>query len=93
MKEKSNRKTKVGIVLSDAMDKTVVVQVERTVKHPVFKKYIRRKSNFMAHDEKNNCHKGDHVEIMECRPLSKRKRWRVSNIIKQEELVEAAQGA
>jgi small subunit ribosomal protein S17 len=77
-------KKKLGTVISNAMDKSVVVQVERTVLEPEFKKYVRRRSTFMAHDEKNACRKGDHVVIRECRPLSKRKRWRVEEILSSE---------
>jgi len=82
----TTRKTKVGVVTSDAMDKTVVVEVQRTVMDPEFKKYVRRKKKFMAHDEENVCKRGDVVEIRESRPLSKRKRWRVTKCVKKEEL-------
>jgi small subunit ribosomal protein S17 len=83
----SVRKIKVGVVTSDAMDKTVTVQVERTVMDPQFKKYVRRKKKFMAHDENNEYKRGDTVEIRESRPLSKHKRWRVVKLIKREELL------
>ena len=73
----------VGRVVSDKMEKTVVVQVERLVKHPLYKKYIRRRNKFMAHDGDNACQIGDRVEITESRPLSKSKRWRVSRIIEK----------
>ncbi len=76
-------KRKLGVVTSDGMDKSVTVRVERTILEPRFKKYIRRCSKFMAHDEKNECRKGDSVAIRECRPLSKNKRWRVEEIIKR----------
>ena len=66
-----------GTVVSDAADKSVVVLVERRVKHPVFKKIVRKSKKFMAHDEENACKKGDIVRIRECRPLSKRKTWEV----------------
>ena len=66
-----------GVVVSDKMDKTVVVQVERRVMHPVYKKIIRRSKKYAAHDEKNNCKVGDVVTIRECRPISKRKCWEV----------------
>jgi small subunit ribosomal protein S17 len=82
----TTRKTKTGVVTSDAMDKTVVVEVERTVMDPVFKKYVRRRKKFMAHDEENVCKRGDIVEIRESRPLSKRKRWRVTKLVKKEAL-------
>lgn len=81
MKAELNRKTKTGVVISDAMDKSVVVSVERTVLDPTYKKYIRRKSRFMAHDEQNACKVGDTVRICECRPLSRRKRWRVEEVV------------
>ena len=74
MEGKRISKKKMGIVMSNAMDKSVTVSVQRTVMDPVFKKYVRRRSKFMAHDEKNECRKGDMVTIRECRPLSKRKR-------------------
>jgi small subunit ribosomal protein S17 len=72
-----------GIIVSNKMDKTVVVQVERLVKHPLYKKYIRRRNKFMAHDTDNACQIGDRVEITESRPLSKTKRWRVSRILEK----------
>jgi small subunit ribosomal protein S17 len=70
-----------GMVVSDQMDKTVVVRVERLVKDPRFKKYVRRYSRFMAHDEENACGVGDRVRIIEHRPLSKRKRWKVQSTL------------
>ncbi len=73
----------VGTVLSNKMDKTVTVLVERTVSHPVYKKYIRRRSRFAAHDAQNSCSIGDRVLITESRPISKMKRWRVSRIIEK----------
>ncbi len=93
MEAKNTRKTKVGVVVSSAMAKTVVVEVERTVLEPTFKKYIRRKSKFMAHDESGKCRKGDTVEIMECRPLSRSKRWCVTRMVKQQALPEAVEVA
>ena len=75
------RASKVGVVVSDRMDKTAVVAVERMVRHPAYKRIIRRTSRFLAHDEKNDAHVGDQVEIVETRPLSKNKRWRVARII------------
>jgi small subunit ribosomal protein S17 len=83
MEAKRVFKRKLGVIKSDAMDKSVTVTVERTVLDPCFKKYVRRRSKFMAHDEKNECKKGDTVTIRECRPLSKRKRWRVEEILKR----------
>jgi small subunit ribosomal protein S17 len=73
----------VGTVLSNKMDKTVTVQVERLVRHSVYKKYVRRRARYAAHDENNTCGIGDQVIITESRPLSKRKRWRVSQIIEK----------
>ena len=81
MSERSLRKTRVGKVVSDKMDKTVVVAIVDNVKHPLYKKIIKRTVKMKAHDEKNECKIGDRVEIMETRPLSKDKRWRVTNII------------
>jgi len=81
--ERGIRKTRTGVVVSDKMDKTAVVAVERIVRHPVYKKYIRRTTKFKAHDEKNECQTGDVVKIMETRPLSKSKRWRVAEIIEK----------
>lgn len=72
-----------GTVLSNRMDKTVTVQVERLVMHPVYKKYIRRRIKYAAHDEHNACGIGDRVALTECRPISRRKRWRVSRIIEK----------
>ncbi len=80
---KRKRKTLVGSVLSDRMDKTVVVSIERLVKHPLYGKYIKRRVKYMAHDEKNECGVGDRVLIEETRPLSRRKRWRVSQILEK----------
>ncbi len=78
-----NLKTKVGEVISDRMDKSVVVKVEYLVSHPLYQKRIKQSSKFIAHDENNNCHIGDKVKIIETRPLSKRKRWRVVGIIEK----------
>ena len=77
MKQRGHRRTLTGLVVSDKMDKTVVVRVERLVKDPTYKKYVRRYSRFMAHDEENACGVGDRVSIIEHRPMSKRKRWMV----------------
>ncbi|MCD6267675.1 MAG: 30S ribosomal protein S17 [Thermotogaceae bacterium] len=77
------KKRMVGVVVSDKMDKTVVVAVERLVQHPRYKKYIRRTKKYHVHDERNECRVGDVVEIEETRPLSKTKRWRVIRIIKK----------
>jgi small subunit ribosomal protein S17 len=80
-----NRKVRVGQVVSDKMDKTVVVAVERLVPHPLYKKRIRRTSKLKAHDELNQCRTGDTVRVVETRPLSKEKRWRVVEIISRPE--------
>jgi len=81
--ERNMRKTRVGRVVSDKMDKTIVVAVEDNVKHPLYKKIIKRTAKFKAHDENNECKVGDRVEIMETRPLSKEKRWRLVRIIEK----------
>jgi len=81
--ERNLRKTRVGKVVSDKMDKTVVVAIVDNVKHPLYKKIIKRTIKLKAHDEKNECRIGDRVEVMETRPLSKDKRWRVTNIIEK----------
>lgn len=83
MSERNLRKTRVGKVVSDNMDKTVVVAIIDNVKHPLYKKIIKRTVKLKAHDEKNECRIGDRVEVMETRPLSKDKRWRVTNIIER----------
>ena len=72
-----------GVVVSDKQDKTVVVSVERQVMHPVYKKILKKSKKFAAHDENNQCRIGDRVEVMETRPLSKDKRWRVTNILEK----------
>lgn len=77
------RATKVGVVSSDKPDKSVVVRVDRLVLHRLYKRYVRRRASFMAHDEKNECRVGDTVEIVESRPLSARKRWRVRRIVRR----------
>jgi len=81
-------KTRLGRVVSDNMDKTVVVSVETFRRHPVYKKIIKRAVKYKAHDEKNECKLGDVVRIVETRPLSKTKRWRVAEIITKGEVVE-----
>ena len=83
MKKRGIRRQLTGIVVSDKMDKTAVVQVERLVKHPLYKKYIRRRNKFAAHDKDNSCNIGDKVMITESRPISKLKRWRVTDIIEK----------
>jgi small subunit ribosomal protein S17 len=83
MVERSLRKTRVGLVISDKMDKTVVVAVERLVRNPLYGRIIKLTSKLKAHDETNECHVGDKVKVMETRPISKDKRWRVINIIEK----------
>ena len=83
MSERNLRKTRVGIVASDKMDKTVVVAIQDNVKHPLYKKIIKKTIRLKAHDENNSCGVGDRVLIMETRPLSKDKRWRVVEIIEK----------
>jgi small subunit ribosomal protein S17 len=77
------RKTKVGLVVSDKMQKTVVVAVESFRKHPLYGRTIRRTRRFKAHDEENDCHVGDQVEITETRPISKEKHWRVTQVLRR----------
>ena len=84
MKEsRSNRKIRTGEVVSDKMDKSITVAVSRRVKHPVYGKYISKTSKLMAHDEKNECHEGDTVKVMETRPLSSKKRWRLVEVVER----------
>lgn len=83
MIERGSRKTQVGVVVSDKMDKTVVVKVDRLIKHPVYNKYIKRAAKYKAHDSGNSCKTGDQVVIVETRPFSKDKRWRVRQIIEK----------
>ncbi len=92
MSVEKKRKTRLGRVVSDKMDKTVVVAVEATKHHPLYKKTIKRAVKFKAHDAKNECRKGDTVRIIETRPLSKEKRWRVAEIITKKEVVEVQPG-
>ncbi len=83
MAERGFRKVRVGEVVSDKMDKTIVVKIEDSVKHPLYKKIIKRSIKLKAHDEMNECGIGDRVEIMETRPLSKDKRWRLTRIVEK----------
>ena len=83
MKNRGIKRQLVGTVVSDKMEKTAVVQVERLVKHPLYKKYIRRRNKFVAHDNDNRCNIGDKVLITESRPISKLKRWRITDIIEK----------
>ena len=83
MKQRANRRQMIGTVVSDKADKTVTILVERLVKHRLYKKYVQRRSKFTAHDAANECRVGDRVLIIESRPLSKTKRWRVSKIVEK----------
>lgn len=77
------RKTRVGLVTSTAMDKTITIAVERKLRHPIYGKFVKKTKKFMAHDENNDCNTGDTVQIMETRPLSKNKRWRLVEILER----------
>jgi small subunit ribosomal protein S17 len=81
--ERNLRKTRVGIVSSNKMDKTITVKVERKIKHPLYGKFLKKTTSFHAHDEKNECSIGDMVKIMESRPLSKTKRWRLVEVVEK----------
>ncbi len=84
----NRRQRKIGVVTSAKMQKSIVVMVERLVKHPLYKKYIKRRSKFMAHDERNEAREGDVVLIEETRPLSRRKRWRLVKILEKAKRIE-----
>ena len=81
--ERNLRKERIGIVTSDKMDKTITVAVERREKHPIYGKFVKKTTKFTAHDDKNDCSIGDTVKIMETRPLSKNKRWRLVEVIER----------
>jgi small subunit ribosomal protein S17 len=81
--ERNLRKTRVGVVSSNKMDKTITVKVERKIKHPLYGKFLKKTTSFHAHDEKNECSIGDIVKIMESRPLSKTKRWRLVEVVEK----------
>jgi small subunit ribosomal protein S17 len=83
MEQRALRKTRVGIVVSNKMDKTITVAIERKVQHPIYKKYFKKTTKLLAHDEKKECTIGDKVKIMETRPLSKLKRWRLVEIVEK----------
>ena len=83
METRNLRKERIGVVTSDKMDKSIVVSVERKVKHPKYGKFVKKTTKFVAHDEKNDCNEGDTVRIMETRPLSKSKCWRLVEIIER----------
>ena len=82
-KPRGRRKSRQGLVVSDKMDKTIVVQVSRLVKHPIYKKYVRSRVNYKAHDPRNEAKTGDQVMIEECRPMSRDKRWRLEKITRK----------
>ncbi|MBR76865.1 MAG: 30S ribosomal protein S17 [Flavobacteriales bacterium] len=81
--DRNLRKERIGVVASNKMDKSIVVSIERRVKHPLYGKFVKKTSRFVAHDEKNSCNEGDTVRIMETRPLSKSKNWRLVEIIER----------
>ena len=83
MAQRPLRKTRIGVVVSNKMDKTISVAIERRVPHPIYKKYFKKTTRLMAHDEKRECQVGDKVKIMETRPLSTKKRWRLVEIVEK----------
>lgn len=87
MSNQGIEKTKIGTVVSNKMEKSIVVRVERKVQHPLYKKYIKRTTKFMAHDPENTCNIGDTVKIIETRPMSRRKRWRLLEVLERVEKV------
>ena len=83
MEDRNNRKTRIGMVVSNKMDKTAVIEIKENVTHPLYKKVIKRTIKFKVHDEKNECGVGDRIKVMETRPLSKDKRWRLVEIVEK----------
>lgn len=83
--QRKQRKIRQGVVVSDKMDQSIVVRVDRTVRHRLYKKILRRSKRYMAHDQDNTCQVGDLVRIMECRPISRNKRWRLMEIVRKVE--------
>lgn len=83
METRNRRKERVGVVVSDGMDKSILVAIQRQIKHPIYHKFVKKTTKLMAHDDANDAHVGDTVRIMETRPLSKRKRWRLVEIIER----------
>lgn len=81
--KRGNRKVRVGRVISDKMDQTIVIAIERRYKHPLYKKYVRKTTKLHVHDRENTCNVGDTVRVVECRPLSKTKRWRLQGIVER----------
>ena len=87
MESRGLRKTRIGMVVSNKMDKTITVAIERKVAHPVYKKYFKKTTKLMAHDQKKECNIGDKVLVQECRPLSKKKRWSITKIISKSSVI------
>ncbi len=83
MEQRTLRKTRVGVVVSNKMDKSITIAIERKIPHPIYKKYFKKTTKLMAHDEKKECSIGDKVKVMETRPLSKNKRWRLVEIVEK----------
>ena len=83
MLKRNLRKTRIGVVVSNKMDKTITIAIERKIPHPIYKKYFKKTTKLMAHDEKRECNVGDKVKVMETRPLSKNKRWRLEEIVEK----------
>ncbi len=83
MVQRNLRKTRIGVVVSNKMDKTITIAIERKIPHPLYKKYFKKTTKLMAHDEKQECSIGDKVKVMEIRPLSKNKRWRLVEIVEK----------
>ena len=83
MTEQKERKSRIGVVTSVKMDKSITVSIERKLRHPIYGKFVKKSKKFMAHDEKNTCNEGDTVKITESRPLSKRKKWRLVEVIER----------
>ena len=83
METRNKRKERTGLVVSDGMDKSIVVAIQRQVKHPIYHKFVKETTKLMAHDDTNDAHVGDTVRIMETRPLSKRKRWRLVEVVER----------
>lgn len=81
--DRNLRKERIGKVVSNKMEKSIIVEVQRRIKHPIYGKFVKKSNKFMAHDDKNDCNIGDTVRIMETRPLSKRKRWRIVEILER----------
>lgn len=81
--ERNLRKTRVGLVISSKMDKSITVSIERKIQHPIYGKSLKRSKKFVAHDEENTCNEGDTVKIMETRPMSKRKKWRLVEVLER----------